>query len=140
MLFTLLNLFFFVQNQLDPLGEMIGKSFLDHISAKDWKRSSSLMANEVNFDGEIVKGEGKIQKKLKVMLEDHKAEIHIKRIYFFSGEDALKKFGPLPVRLKSVDLKKSIVVLARRKAGGLVIVLQEVANIEKNWRVVALTD
>jgi hypothetical protein len=125
----------------DHLTEMVGKNFLDQIVNKNWKRAAVLMAPTVNFDGEVVTGTKKIKDKLKAIITRHSAEIKFRRFYYFSGSVALSKFGPLPQRLKNIDLSKCSVIFGSRRKGGLIVVLQKIKEATGNWpRVVALTD
>ncbi len=128
-------------DKADQLSEMVGKNFLDQIANKDWKRAAKLCAGTVNFDGEVITGEEKITARLKKMIDDHPAEIRFRQFYFFSGQEALTKFGPLPKRLDRIDLEKSSVLLGRRRRAGVAVVLQQVTDATGQWpRVVAITD
>lgn len=140
-LLLLLNQQIAGEHKGDQLSEMVGKNFLDQIANKNYKRAAKLTAEEVNFDGEVIKGEEAITKRLKSMIAAHPAQIHFRRVFYFTGSDALDRFGPLPKRLKGIDLSKSSVLLGQREKGGVAVVLQQVTDSTGSWpRVVALTD
>lgn len=124
----------------DALGEMIARNFADLIANRDVERASALLAPEVNFDGVRVKGEDAQKAYLRRVFERHPAAIRISRVHIMSGLQARERFGPPPARLEPLHLEKSIVLLARRKTGGLAVMLEEIDGIPGRWRVVAITD
>ncbi len=140
-LLLLLNQHFAVEQKSDQLSEMVGKNFLDQIANRDAKRAAKLAGTTVNFDGEVVKGAGPIAQRLERMITRHRAPIRFKRTLFFTGEEALARFGPLPARLGAIDLQRSAVLLGQREKGGIAVILQQVTDSTGRWpRVVALTD
>ncbi|MBU1241493.1 hypothetical protein KKF84_17460 [Myxococcota bacterium] len=141
LLVMLLNQTITADDKADQLSEMVGKNFLDQVANKDWKRAAKLCAPTMNFDGEVITGEEKITERLKKMVKDHSARITFNQFYFFSGSEALLKFGPLPNRLNPLDLKKSSVLLGRRRKAGVAVILQQITDATGKWpRVVAITD
>lgn len=138
-------IFFWISVWLTPvssetLGEMIARNFVDLLANRDVERAVALLAPEVNFDGVRVKGEEAQKVYLQNVLTRHSAAVRISRVYVMKGADAQQRFGPPPARLAPLRLEQSIVLLARRKTGGIVVVLQEVERIPGRWRVVAITD
>ncbi len=124
----------------DTLGEMIARNFADLLENRDVERAAALFAPEVNFDGVRVKGEAEQKAHLRRILERHPATIRFIRLYVMNGRRMEERFGPPPARLAPLNLEKSLVMLARRKIGGLVVVLEEEEKTPGRWRVVALTD
>ncbi len=128
------------QTAVDPLGEMVGRNFVDHLANRDVKRTVALMSTVVNFDGRSVKGEKAQADFLERMFAGHPAAIRFNRVTVFSGTQMVSRFGKPPARLGALVLDRAIVVLARRREGGLIVVLQEEDRIPGRWRVVAMTD
>jgi len=137
--FLLMQLFW-NQALVDPLGEMVARNFVDHLANRDLGRTTALMSSKVNFDGRVAVGEEAQTALLQRTLAAHPAQIRFLRVTVMTGAQALSRFGRPPARLGAVNLDRALVVLARRKNGGLVIVLEEEDRIPGRWRVVALTD
>lgn len=137
--FLLMQLFW-SQAVVDPLGEMVARNFVDHLANRDLGRTTALMSAKVNFDGRLAEGEEAQTALLTRTLAAHPARIRFTRVTVMTGAQAVARFGKPPARLGLADLDRALVVLARRKTGGLVIVLEEEDRIPGRWRVIALTD
>jgi hypothetical protein len=128
------------QAAVDPLGEMVARNFVDHLANRDLGRTTALLSAKVNFDGRIVQGEEAKAAFLKRTFDAHPARIRFLRVTVMTGPQALARFGRPPARLGQLNLDRALVVLARRKVGGLILVLEEEDRIPGRWRVVALSD
>ena len=137
---TLLVHFFLTQVSVDPLGEMVARNFVDHLANRDLSRTGALCADRVNFDGRIVVGEKDRTAFLERVYKAHPAPIRFVRVTVLTGPQALARFGRPPARMGTIDFDRVLVVLARRKQGGLVAILQEEDRIPGRWRVIAVTD
>jgi len=131
---------FWTQTAVDPLGEMVARNFVDHLANRDLGRTCALLSATVNFDGRVATGDEAKIALLQRTFAGHPAQIRFLRVMVMTGAQALARFGKPPARLGELDLDRALVVLARRKTGGLVIVLREEDRIPGRWRVVALTD
>jgi hypothetical protein len=121
------------------LGEMTGRNFFDLLSNKDWEKATLLTSDQVNFDGQLIKTTKKIEKKMQEIIENHKPELDFTQYFFLSGVESIEKFGELPPRLSSVNIKKAIVGLARRSKGGVVIFLEKPKDTGY-WRITGIHD
>ncbi len=128
------------QAVVDPLGEMVARNFVDHLANRDLGRTSALLSAKVNFDGKVVEGEEAKAAFLARTFSGHPAAIRFSRVTVMTGPQAVARFGRPPGRLGQLNLDRALVVLARRKIGGLVLVLEEEDRIPGRWRVVALSD
>ena len=128
------------QAVVDPLGEMVARNFVDHLANRDLGRTSALLAAKVNFDGKVVQGEDAKTAFLTRTFAAHPASIRFLRVTVMTGPQAVARFGRPPARLGELNLDRALVVLARRKVGGLILVLEEEDKIPGRWRVVALSD
>jgi len=128
------------QAVVDPLGEMVARNFVDHLANRDLGRTSALLSAKVNFDGKAVEGEEAKAAFLTHTFAAHPAAIRFSRVTVMTGPQAVARFGRPPGRLGQLNLDRALVVLARRKIGGLVLVLEEEDRIPGRWRVVALSD
>jgi hypothetical protein len=125
---------------VDPLGEMVGRNFVDHLANRDVKRTGALLSAEVNFDGTVMRGEEAKAAALERMFAAHPAAIRFNRVSVFTGSQMVSRFGKPPSRLGTIVLDRAIIVLARRRVGGLIVILQEEDRIPGRWRVIAMTD
>ena len=120
------------------IGEMTARNFMDHLAAGDIRRAALLMDDTVNFDGTVVKGHDKVAAMLSRIMERVGGSVQWRYVRIVSGEEALRRFGPLPRRIAGTDMKGAVVALGRRPSGGLAVIFRRTG--EDTWRVVAMTD
>ncbi|MBN2723903.1 MAG: hypothetical protein JXR95_07540 [Deltaproteobacteria bacterium] len=140
MYLLILHLLVNSQFSIDPLGQMVAQNFMDQLANKDHKKAALLCNTTVNFDGQIISGQQNIEKHFETVFKAHKAPIVFKKFIFLKGDEILKKLGKLPERLGTIDFGKTILILGRRKTGGIAVFLQEENNISGRYRVIAITD
>lgn len=118
------------------LAVLVGKTFLRAVVDKDLKTAAPLCATTVDFDGQLVKGEKAVVKRLATLLARVKGRRRLRRVAVLTLARARRLFGPPPARLK-LPRGDLVVAFGRFRRGGLVVVLAPEGD---RWRVVALTD
>jgi len=125
-----------VTRKIPLLAVLVAKTFLRAVVDRDLKTAAPLCAASVDFDGQRVKGEKAVKKRLGQVLARMKIRRRLRKVAVLPLAQAQRLFGPPPARLK-LRGKGLVVAFGRFRRGGLVVVLQAQGDL---WRVIALTD
>lgn len=126
------------QARVDFMADLVARGFFRGLVAGKLGALEPLCSRQVNFDGRLVKGQARVKKKLQALIVRAKRhQLKLRRIVLMPYEDAVKRFGPPPARLKQSVGRGKVVALAAFGRGGAVAVLGREGRF---WRVVALTD
>lgn len=124
------------KQRIPLLAVLVAKTFLRAVVDKDLKTAAPLCAKTVDFDGQRVKGDKAVAKRLGKLLARMKVRRRLRKVAVLTLAQARRLFGPPPARL-GLARKDLVVAFGRFRKGGLVVVLAPEGD---RWRVVALTD
>lgn len=124
--------------KVDFMADLVARGFFRGLVGGEASALEPLCSRRVNFDGRWVQGGKAVAQELKKLA--HRArrqQLRLRRIVLMPYEDAVKRFGPAPTRLKDAGGLRRVVALAAFQRGGAALIL---AREGRFWRVVALTD
>jgi hypothetical protein len=121
----------------DFMAELVARGFFRAIVDGEVPAALPLCGAEVNFDGTRARGAA-IERQLRQMAQRARARhLQLVKVVVLPAEEAVRRFGPPPTRMKGVAAAGRTVALARFNVLGAVAVL---ARQDGLWRVIALTD
>jgi hypothetical protein len=120
------------------MAQLVAKSFFRSLLAGDRDALRPLCAPAVSFDGETIRGEAAIARKLdELSARARRRKLQLRRVMLLDAATMKRHYGPPPARIKSAVRAGTMIALARFDQLGAVAVL---ARRGRFWRVVALTD
>jgi hypothetical protein len=119
------------------LAELVARSFFRGLLESGSGSLLPLCAPEVNLDGERLRGEALTARLRELSSRARSQGLRLRKLQVLSAEEAIRRHGKPPDRLRGVVLPGRAVVLARLNHGGVVAVLARGPGF---WRVIALTD
>lgn len=124
--------------KVDFMADLVARGFFRGLVGGEATSLEPLCSSRVSFDGRWVRqGKALSQELKKLVRRARRQQLKLRRIVLMPYEDAVKRFGPAPARLKDVGGRGRVVALAAFQRGGAVLIL---AREGRFWRVVALTD
>jgi len=119
------------------LAELVARSFFRGLLEGQTETLLPLCAPEVNLDGVRVAGAALGERLRALSLRARQKALRLRKLVVLSSEEAIRRYGKPPERLRGSVLPGRAVVLARLNQAGVVAVL---ARGPGYWRVIALTD
>lgn len=119
------------------LAELVARSFFRGLLEGGPEALLPLCAPEVNLDGERVGGAALAERLRELATRARSKGLRLRKLQVLSAEEAIRRFGRAPERLRGAVIPGRAVVLARLNHAGVVAVL---ARGPGYWRVIALTD
>ena len=105
--------------QADEMAYRVGSGFFQALLAGNLEMAQRLCAEVVNFDGQVLTGPEHIGGQLKRMAERARGQgLTLKKTLILSLEEMVKKYGPIPLRLRKDVSKGAQFVLARFNSQG----------------------
>lgn len=124
--------------KVDFMADLVARGFFRGLVSGEAAALVPLCSGRVSFDGRLVQGSRSMVQELKKLVRRaRRRQLKLHRIVLMPYEEAVKRFGPPPSRLKKVGGRGRVVALAAFQRGGAALIL---AREGKFWRVVALTD
>jgi hypothetical protein len=124
--------------ETDFMATLVTRSFFRGLLEGEVGTILPLCADTMSFDGTQVHGKQKIEQQLKQINRRALSHaIRLQRIQVLTYNEAIRRYGPPPDRLKGSIRPGQLVALARFNTLGAVAVLKRYGPF---WRVIALTD
>lgn len=124
--------------KVDFMADLVARGFFRGLVGGEAASLEPLCSKRVSFDGRwVVRGKALSRELKKLARRARRQQLKLRRIVLLPFEEAVKRFGPLPARLKDAGGRGRVVALAAFQRGGAAIIL---AREGRFWRVVALTD
>ncbi len=116
----------------------MARSFFNALLGGDSAAALPLCAAKVDFDGELLSGQGEIGARIRQLTRRaRQRRLRLRRLVVLDAGDMRRRFGPPPARIASSARRGRYFALARFNRLGAVAVL---AKRGRFYRVVALTD
>ena len=124
--------------KVDFMADLVARGFFRGLVGGQAASLEPLCSKRVSFDGRWVSGGKALSRELKKLVRRaRRQQLKLRRIVLLPYDEAVKRFGPPPARLKGAGGRGRVVALAAFQRGGAAIIL---AREGRFWRVVALTD
>lgn len=122
----------------DVTAELVARSFFGGLLSGQTASLVPLCAREVSFDGEWVRDETALRAKLEQMsTRARQRGLRLKLVQVMPVDEAVRRYGPPPRRLRPSLARASRVALARFNVRGAVALLRLESGF---WRLIAITD
>ncbi len=124
--------------KVDFMADLVARGFFRALVKGDAAALMPLCSEQVSFDGRLVRGKKGLAAALGALTR--RARIHklkLRKVVLMPYAEAVKRFGPPPVRLRGAAKAGRVVALGAFERGGAALIL---AREGRFWRVVALTD
>jgi hypothetical protein len=120
------------------VAELVARAFLRAILDGQTATALPLCAEQVNFDGRLVRGRQALEEALqRLQQRARRLSLRLQKIVVLPATFARRRYGPPPARLADAVAPGRMVALARLSSAGVVVVLRQQGGL---WRVIALTD
>ncbi len=119
------------------LAELVARSFFRGLLEGQPETVLPLCAAEVNLDGERLRGPALGARLRELSTRARQKGLRLRKLVVLTAEEAVRRYGPPPSRLRGSVVPGRAVVLARFNQSGVVAVLARGPGL---WRVTALTD
>ncbi|MBI2893944.1 MAG: hypothetical protein HYY06_10360 [Deltaproteobacteria bacterium] len=124
--------------QADVTAALVAQGFVIALLEGDLPTAASLAAPPFSFDGAVAPDAGALRAELERLVSSGRFRgRRVLRVQTFSAQDAVRRFGEPPGRVRDLAGRRDLVALVRLNRGGVVLFLRKVATF---WRVVGVTD
>jgi hypothetical protein len=119
------------------LAELVARSFFRGLLEGQVDTLLPLCAAEVNLDGERLRGAALATRLRELSARARQKGLRLRKLVVLSAEEALRRYGKPPARLRGSVTPGRAVALARFNHAGAAAILARGPGF---WRVIALTD
>lgn len=123
---------------VDPTAGLVAQGFVVALLGGDVGTAEGLAAAPFSFDGTVTADAAALHAALVELAEGNRLRgRRFLRIEAMSAEEAVRRFGPAPARVRALAAPRTVVALVRLSRGGIVLFVHRVGSF---WRVVGVTD
>lgn len=124
--------------QPDFMAQLVARSFFRGVVEGEVAVLAPLCANQVNFDGTLIKGTKAVRQQLAAMIKRARRQgLKLHKLLLLSYKEAVRQFGPPPARIARFIGPRDLIAVAAFQRSGAVAVLTRNGSF---WRITALTD